>query len=152
MQIAGNIQSLQFVDSRTNDAGLQYVAFGAAHENGARSLFELMLDSSSSKNEIEVIGRTGGFSLDFFPHGFRILPNRDNPLHRGKGDLIRLVHYGRCLLEGFLPGRLPDRAIPHSKLFKAFLANLKGEGENPVTKAEVLPTIALLDQVAEQAY
>lgn len=152
LQIAGNVLSLQFVDSRTNQEGLQYVAFGVAHENGARSLFELMLNSSSSKNEIEVIGQNGAFSLDFFPHGFRILPNRDNPLHRGKGDFIRLASYARSLLEGFLPGRLPDRAIPHHKLFEAFLANLKGYGENPVSKDEVLPTIALLDQVAEHAY
>ena len=151
IMFAGPVCSLQFVDAEVNESGLRYVAFGTKHENGCHSLFELMLDSTSSKAEIEVVGESSAFALDFFPHGMRVLPRRDTPLHRGKGDLRRLIGYAKGLAGERIRRRLADRAIPHARLFSAFVDSLGG-GPNPVPKEEILQTISLLDEVAARAY
>jgi predicted dehydrogenase len=152
IMFAGPVTSLQYVDALVNEAGLKYVVFGTLHDNGCRGVFELMLDSSSSRSEIEMLGDKGGFALDFFPHGLRILPPRDTPLHRGKGDFRRLSGYARGLVSEHLPGHVPDRAIPHKRLFSAFIRSLQGNSPNPVSKKEVLQTLSLLDEVAQRAY
>ena len=152
LMFAGPVSSLRFVDAEVNAAGLKYVVFGTIHENGCHGLFELMLDSTSSKAEIEVLGESSGFALEFFPHGLRILPRRDNPLHRGTGDFRRLLGYAKGLVGERLAGRIPDRAVPHRNLFSAFIESLQGAAPNPVSKEEVLQTISLLNEVAEQAY
>jgi predicted dehydrogenase len=148
----GPVSSLRFVDAEINSAGLKYLVFGTLHEGGCRGLFKLMLDSPCGKTDIEVLGETGGFALDFFPHGLRMLPRRDTPLHRAWGDIGRLTKFGYSEVRGRLPGGIPDRAVPHSRLFLAFIEAIRKNAPNPVTYGEVIETISLLTKVADQAY
>ena len=148
----GPISKLRFVDAQVNNEGLEYVVFGTLHENGCRGLFELILNSQSTGTDLEVLGETGGFALDFFPHGFRVLPRRDTPLHRGIGDARRLIKFGFSRAREYLPGGIPDRAIPHHQLFLAFIQAISENAPNPVPPAEVIESISLLAKVAEQAY
>jgi len=104
----GPVSALRFVDAEVNDEGLEYVVFGTLHENGCRGIFELILNSKSTRTEMEVLGETGGFALDFFPHGFRVLPRHDTPIHRGIGDARRVIKFGFSQLRGYLPGGIPD--------------------------------------------
>ncbi len=149
---AGPVLSLRFIEAETDSMGLQYAAFRTLHEGGARGLFELMLDASCCRTELEVFGEKGAFALEFFPDGYRQLPRRDNPLHRGVSDARRLFHYTLRSLVDRIPGRLATRAIPHARLFSDFLKVICQGGSAPITKQGVLQTISLLDSVAERAY
>ena len=149
---AGMVSSMRFVDAEVDSTGLQYVVFGTLHNNGCHGLFELMLDASCSRAEIEVLGERGGFVLDFLPHGFRVLPRRDTPLHRSWEDIRLLFGFMSTSARARLLRELPDRAIPHSRLFSAFIDAIQKGAPNPVTKAEAIQTISLLSQVAEFAY
>jgi predicted dehydrogenase len=149
---AGALSSVRFVDAEVDSAGLQYVVFGTLHNNGCRGLFELMLDASCYKAEMEVLGERGGFMLDFLPHGFRVLPRCDTPLHRGRGDLRLLFNFASASAKSRLLRELPARAIPHSRLFSAFIDTIRTGAPNPVSKAETMQTISLLSQVAKFAY
>lgn len=152
LQFVGPVSALKFVESRSNSAGLEHVVFGTTHQEGASCLFELMLDSPSSTAEIEIMGRERGVSLDFFPHGCRVLPSRDNPVHRGLADSKRLLTYvGNSLGERFLM-KMADRAVPHYRLFSQFVEHLQGVSSNPVSPEEILPTLSLLDSVANKVY
>ena len=55
MLFLGRLKSLQFVDADVDSLGLQRVVFGTLHENGARGVFDLMVDASSTSTEIEVL-------------------------------------------------------------------------------------------------
>lgn len=149
---AGTVSSVRFVDAEVDSAGLQYVVFGTLHNNGCRGLFELMLDASCSGAEMEVLGEKSGFVLDFLPHGFRVLPCRDTPLHRSRGDLRLLFNLASTSARARLLRELPARAIPHSRLFSAFVDTIQRGAPNPVTQVEAMQTISLLSQVAKFAY
>jgi predicted dehydrogenase len=148
----GPIASLQFVDSEVDDLGLRYVVFGTLHKNGARGLFELILDSSCSRTEIEVLGEDRGLVLEFFPDGFRLLPRRDTPLHRAIGDLRRVAVYAKGRLGERVLGAAPHKSIPHARLFNAFVDAVTSGRRNPVEKHSALQTISLLEEVARRAY
>lgn len=148
----GPLSQLRFVDSEVDSMGLQYVVFGTLHKSGARGLFELMLDASCCRAEIEVLGESAGLALDFFPDGFRMLPPRDTPYHRGIADARRLLRFTLNNAKGRIPGRVSYRALPHARLFQAFVDALNQDGSNPVPRAEVMQTISLLGEVAVRAY
>jgi predicted dehydrogenase len=147
----GPVVSLQFVDSAVDNLGLRYAVFGTRHDSGARGLFELMLDASSTRTEIQVLGEKRGLALEFFPNGFRLLPRRDTPLHRAMGDIRRLRAYaGGRLKERFFSA--PQNSVPHRCLFAAFVDAVTQGGPNPVAEEGVLRTISLLEAVARRAY
>lgn len=146
------VSSVSFVEAEVDSMGLQYVVFGTLHEGGERGLFELMLDASCRRTEVEVLGEKGAFALDFFPDGFRGLPPLDTPLHRGFSDAKRVLNHLRSSVIEKLPGKVPRRALPHARVFAAFLQALRQERPPAITKEEVLQTIRLLDQVAHQVY
>lgn len=149
---AGPVSSLRFVEAEIDSLGLQYVAFGTTHKPGARGLFELMLDASSCRTELEVFGERGAFALDFFPDGFRRLPPRDTPLHRAISDVARLFRYTLRDVRERVSGKLTARSIPHMRLFSDFVKVIGQQMPVPVTREEVLETIGLLDGVAVRAY
>jgi predicted dehydrogenase len=148
----GPVASLRFADSAVDNLGLRYAAFGTLHDNGARGLFELMLDSSCARTEIQVLGEERGFALEFFPNGFRLLPRRDTPLHRAIGDIGRLGAYAGRRLKERLFIAAPGNSVPHKRLFAAFVEALIDGGPNPIGNEEVLRTISLLEHVAGRAY
>jgi predicted dehydrogenase len=153
MRFLGPLKSLQFVDADTDALGLQRVVFGTLHENGARGVFDLMIDASSTSTEIEVLCEDRGLALQFFPQGFRKLPARDTPVHRCLGDGRRLLDYAREVVgEKIMRPKCSHRARSHAELFGAFVRALRGEVANPVPGREVLPTIALLNEVANRSY
>lgn len=149
---AGTVSSVRFVDAEVDSAGLQYVVFGTLHHNGCRGLFELMLDASCSRAEMEVLSERGGFMLDFLPHGFRVLPRRDTPLYRSWEDIRLLFSFASTSARVRLLRELPARAVPHSRLFSAFIDTIQKGTPNPVAQVETMQTISLLNQVAELAY
>jgi hypothetical protein len=112
-----------------------------------------MIDASSTSTEIEVLGEDRGLALQFFPQGFRKLPARDTPVHRCLGEGRRLLDYAREVVgEKIMRPKCSHRARSHAELFGAFVRALRGEAANPVPGREVLPTIALLDEVARRSY
>jgi predicted dehydrogenase len=148
----GPVCSFRFLDAEVDNMGLKYVVFGTLHENGARGLFELMIDSSHSKSEIEIIGESNSFILEFYPDGFHILPRRDNPMRRSCAELYRMYEFARDRIKGTMPGGIPQCALSHLRLFSAFIKTLQNGAPNPVTKAETMQLISMLSQVAEFAY
>jgi predicted dehydrogenase len=148
----GPIDSLRFVEAEMDSVGLQSVVFGTLHKHGARGFFELMLDASCCRTEIEVLGESCGLALDFFPDGFRMLPRRDTPLHRGIADARRCFQFALYRVKQSLPRSTSYHVLPHAGLFRAFVDALRREGANPVPRAEVLQTLSLLSGVAERAY
>jgi predicted dehydrogenase len=148
----GAAVSVRFVDAEVDSAGLQRVVFGTSHHNGAQGVFDLMLDASSASAEIEVLGELRSLALQFYPEGLRLLPARDTPLHRGLSEGRRLYGYTRAVLGDKLLRRVSRRALPHARLFRAFVAALQGQSPNPVPREEALGTIDLLDEVAKVAY
>jgi len=153
MMFLGQLKSLQFVDADRDTLGLQRVIFGTLHEGGARGVFDLMIDASSCATELEVLGESEGLSLQFFPPGLRRLPRRDTPLHRGLAEGRRLIAYARDVLgDKLLRPKCSHRARSHSELFAAFAKAVRGEGPNPLPARDILPTIQLLDDVAEGSY
>lgn len=151
--LLGPLKSLQFVDADVDSLGLQRVVFGTLHENGARGVFDLMIDASSTSTELEVLGESGGLALQFFPQGYRKLPARDTPLHRGLAEGRRLLEYARDLAsDKLLRPRCSHRARSHADLFAAFVSALRGHAPNPLPARELIPTIQLLDEVAKRSY
>jgi predicted dehydrogenase len=153
MLFLGHLRSLRFVDADVDSLGIQRVVFGTLHEDGARGVFDLMVDASSTSTEIEVLGEAAGFSLQFFPQGFRMLPRRDDPLHRGIAEGRRLFDFARDAVgEKVFRPKCSHRARSHADLFRAFIGALRGTEPNPVPGRELLPTIQLLDEVATSSY
>ncbi|MFQ5850576.1 MAG: Gfo/Idh/MocA family protein [Candidatus Binatia bacterium] len=148
----GPTSSVRFVDAELDGTGLQYVVFGTLHACGSRGLFELMLDASSFWTQIEVQGERGSLMLEFFPDGFRMLPQRDTPLHRAFYDAGRLFRFARSLIKERLPRGIPRRALPHTHMLRAFVEALQRGGPSPIPEAEVMQTIGLLDEVVNCAY
>ena len=148
----GSVSSVRFVDAEVDSTGLQYVVFGTLHENGSRGVFELMLDASCCRTEIEVMGERWGLELAFFPDGFRMLPRRDTPLHRGLAEARRLFKYGIKTTRRLLPGGVSHRILPHARAFQAFVDALQQGRPAPIARVDVLRTIGLLDEVAVRAY
>jgi predicted dehydrogenase len=153
MLFLGALKSLQFVDADVDSLGLQRVVFGTLHEGGARGVFDLMVDASSTSTEMEVLGESRGLALQFFPQGYRRLPSRDTPLHRCVAEGRRLVDYARDMASDklFRP-KCSHRARSHAQLFTAFVSALRGHAPNPVPARELIPTIQLLDDVAQRSY
>ncbi len=153
MLFLGPLKSLRFVDADLDSLGIQRVVFGTLHESGARGLFDLMVDASSTSTEIEVLGESAGLSLQFFPQGFRMLPARDNPFHRGLAEGRRILDFARDTIgEKFLGPKCSHRTRSHADLFRAFVGALYGNRPNPVPGRELLQTIQLLDDVANRSY
>jgi predicted dehydrogenase len=153
MLFLGPLRSFQFVDADVDSAGIQRVLFGTLHQSGARGVFDLMVDAASTSTEIEVLGESVGLSLQFFPQGFRMLPSRDNPLHRSIAEGRRLIAYAReTLVDKLVRPKCPHRARSHADLFRAFVGALGGVRPNPVSGKEILQTIHLLDEVACRSY
>jgi predicted dehydrogenase len=153
MLFLGPLKSLRFVEADVDNLGLQRVVFGTLHQNGARGVFDLMVDASSTSTDIEVLGETRGLALQFYPQGFRMLPERDNPLHRCLAEGRRLFNYARdTTIEKFFRTKCSYRARSHAELFGAFVGALRGKQPNPVPAAQVLQTIELLDEVARRSY
>src|SRR5208282_3731702 len=50
--ILGPLQTIRFIDTDVDSAGLQRAVFGTLHKNGSRGLFDLMVDASSTCTEI----------------------------------------------------------------------------------------------------
>jgi predicted dehydrogenase len=148
----GPVSSLRFVEAETDSLGLQSVVFGTLHQHGARGFFELMLDASCCRTEIEVLGESCGLTLDFFPDGFRMLPRRDTPLHRGIADARQCFQFALHRVKQRLPRSISYRVLPHARVFRAFVNALRQGGVTPVPRAEVQQTISLLSEVAERAY
>jgi len=153
MLFLGPLKSLRFVDADVDSLGIQRVVFGTLHENGARGVFDLMVDASSTSTEIEVLGEAAGLALQLFPQGFRMLPRRDDPLHRGLAEGRRLFDFVRDAIGvKFLRPKCPHRARSHADLFRAFVGALHGNEPNPVPGRELLQLIQLLDEVATRSY
>lgn len=148
----GSVAELRFVDAESDRTGLQQVAFGTLHQNGARGLFDLMVDSSCDSSEIRVLGEKGALSLEFAPIGFRMLPSQDNPVFRGLADLKRAIGYFRALAREKCGARLNRNGAGHLRLFAQFLDAVNGAGPNPVPTPQVLELIGLLEAVATRAY
>lgn len=149
--IAGPIRTLRFVDALVDSLGLQHVVFGTTHERGVRCNFDLMLDASCKRTEIEVLGETGAVEISFFPDGFRVLPSRDNPKARIVADACRTSAYLTWKLRSAV-GRPSRRGLGHHRIFGLFVKAITERGTNPVPAAGVLQTINLLDAVACEAY
>jgi predicted dehydrogenase len=149
----GPVTSIRFVDADVDRAGLQRVIFGTVHENGARGVFDLMIDASCSSTEIEILGESAGLSLQFYPNGLRLLPHRDDPLCRLLGEGRRLFNFvADSFVERLSRNGRSRRAQSHARLFEAFIETLVSQRANPVPPDEVLRTIDLLDNVAMRAY
>jgi predicted dehydrogenase len=153
MLFLGPLKSLRFVEADVDSLGIQRVVFGTLHENGARGVFDLMVDASSTSTEIEVLGESAGLALQFFPQGFRMLPVRDNPLYRSFAEGRRLLDFAReTIADKLLRRKCSHRARSHADLFSEFVGTLRGKRPNPVPGREVLQTIQLLDEVARRSY
>ena len=123
----GPVKSLQFVDADVDSAGLQRVLFGTLHHGGARGVFDLMIDAASTSSDIEVLGESSGLALQFFPQGFRVLPARDNPLHRSLAEGRRLIDFARdTLSDKILRPKCSHRARSHAALFSGFVDAIRG--------------------------
>jgi predicted dehydrogenase len=148
----GPLAEIPAVDADEDSMGLRYVAFTTLHQNGARGLFELMVDAKCRSTDIEVLGEKGALALQFFPDGFRTLPSRDSPLHRCLGETIRLGQFAAHAVREKVGRGIPRRAMPHARLFSAFMDALSGKGEMPVDRESAMLTLEVLDQVARRAY
>jgi predicted dehydrogenase len=148
----GPVETLRFVDASVDQVGIQRVVFTTAHRSGCRGLFEMMVDASNCRTEIEILGESRSMALQFFPNGFRMLPPRETPLHRAIADARRLLAYGRQALPGWIGAPNSSRANSHAELFRRFVGALGGSADNPVPRGGVIETIALLDNVARLAY
>lgn len=149
----GPVESLRFVDADVDSLGIQRVTFGTLHQSGARGVFDLMVDASSTSTEIEVLGESAGLSLQFFPQGFRTLPARDTPLHRSLAEGLRLLNFASdTIRDKLLRPKCSHRARSHADLFRAFVGALRGQQPNPVPGIEVLKIIQVLDEVARRSY
>jgi predicted dehydrogenase len=148
----GPVHELRFVDAEEDNLGLRYVVFGTLHRNGARGLFELTVEASCCRTELEVAGENRALMLEFFPNGFRLLPRRDTPMHRTIYDMGRIWRYSSANLRERFGVGLPERCAGHERLCRAFVASILGRGPNPVSREAAFGTVALLDAVAQRAY
>jgi predicted dehydrogenase len=113
---------------------------------------DLRLDSPSSFTAMEITGESASASLEYYPDGFRTLPEIDTPLHRGIGDLRRVLAYGLRFAASKPGWALPQNAVGHHRLFEGFLDAVRGNGENPVPLGSVEPLIDLLERLGTAAY
>lgn len=113
---------------------------------------DLRLDSPTSFTAVEITGESTSASLEYYPDGFRTLPAIDTPVHRGLGDLRRLLAYGTRFVASKPGWALPQNAVGHYRLFGAFLDAVRNGGESPVPIASVEPLIDLLERLGSVAY
>jgi predicted dehydrogenase len=139
----GPIASVRFIDASVDQVGLQRVVFTTLHRAGCSGTFEMMVDASNCKTEIEILGERRSMALQFFPSGFRMLPHRETPAHRGIADARRLASYGLDAIQSWLTAR-GSKARSHAELFLRFICAIRGRAENPVPRAGVIETISLL--------
>jgi predicted dehydrogenase len=147
----GPVVSMRLGEASVDNLGIHRVVFTTSHRSGCTGLFEMMVEASNCKTEIEILGERRGIALQFFPNGFRMLPSRETPAHRAIADLRRLAGYGRDLIRTRLSAGA-SKARSHAELFRRFLCAIEGTGENPVAPESVIETVSLLDEVARQAY
>ena len=113
---------------------------------------DLRLDSPTSFTAMEITGESTSASLEYYPDGYRTLPAIDTPLHRGIGDLRRLLAYGTRFLASKPGWTLPQNAVGHYRLFEAFVDAVRHGETSPVPLTSVEPLIDLLERLGTVAY
>ena len=125
----------------------------AEHWDGVTGITDIQSFSSSNFTRVEVYGSANDVEIKFFPHGFRLYSGRLNPLDELSDSARRLWDYGWPLLRDRLRRPpVPARVLPHYRLLSAFATSLEEGGAPPVGIADVIPTMAYLEELARVAY
>lgn len=125
----------------------------AEHVSGVTTVVELQLFAPAPCSYVELQGSERRARLDFFPHHYREESGAVTPLQDLRQDAARTLNFGVEVLAGFLRRGVPRRALPHYRLYSAFLAALKGERQKTAADLEsVLPTMEFLEQLGQWVY
>lgn len=142
---------IEFIDVEATEDFTESIEAVLGRGDRTASL-DLRLDSPSSFTAMEITGRSSSAALEYYPDGFRVLPKVDTPLHRGIGDLRRVVAYGFRFAASKPGWRLPQNAVGHRRLFVRFLDAVRGGKESPVPLSSVEPLIELLERMGDVVY
>jgi nucleoside-diphosphate-sugar epimerase len=154
-QVVGPLRKLQdvsVVDDRATGSTVSVGAHGVG-DGGAQVWLELDIAASSQQTHLFLDFERSSCSLDFFPEGFRILPQRLNPVDDAAAAGARL---GRLIQQRFFDSTPlgPRRAVPHGLIYRHHLSRLAGSarGESPFSLDGVSSTMGLLYELADHVY
>jgi predicted dehydrogenase len=149
--LLGERPEVEFVDVEATQAYTESIEARLRAGDRTASI-DLRLDSPTSFTAMEITGESTAASLEYYPDGFRTLPKIDTPLHRGIGDLRRVLAYGSRFAASKPGWTLPQNAVGHYRLFEQFVGAVREEGTNPVPLSSVEPLIDLLERLGAVAY
>ena len=153
---AGPVERVLTLTTRT-DEHLQCTTHVYAlleHASGAIGRIDLQLFASSNYTQVQVFGTANDATMKFSPEASYLYSGRVNPLDEALLALKRTADFVvPTLREKVRPPRLPRRARSHYRLLSAFAEALRDRSRRvPVSAADVLPTMELLETLAQPTY
>ena len=124
------------------------------HTSGAVGRIDLQLFASSNFTHVQVFGTANDATMKFSPEASYLYSGRVNPLDEALLALKRTADFVvPTLREKVRPPRLPRKARSHDRLLSGFVAALGDRSQPvPVSAADVLPTMELLEVLAQPTY
>lgn len=124
------------------------------HQNGAVGMIDLQWFASSNYTQCQLFGTANDATLKFYPEGYSLYSGRVNPIDEVYIAYQRTLNFvWPTLREKLRPPRVHRRAMSHYRLFSGFVQGLRdGSGRIPVSIADAMPTMELLEALAIPAY
>ncbi len=124
------------------------------HASGAVGSLDLQLFSGAESVRVELHGSRRRAVLKFFPEGCACYSGQVTPLHELLAESRRAARFAWSVMrERFTPGIVSRRAISHWRFVKQYSEFLSGtQSRIPVSIEDILPTVAVLDQLAAAVY
>lgn len=120
--------------------------------NGLTATLDLQLEAETAFSQLEILGDDNTAHLEYYPDGYRKLPTIDTPIHRGYGDLQRMVFYAFRESLYKLGLGLKQNMMGHYRIFNQFVLFLQGDNPNPMGISDIETTIELLENLAKSVY
>ena len=150
--VGGGIRTIEHVVTEDDATGAATVRVeGAALlDRGGRLAFELDASGDAQQTQLSLEFDRATCVLDFFPDGFRILPQRANPVDDFRATAVRTKD---ALVERVRPASgMPPRARPHWQIYAEHLRTIDGGPPGPFSIHALEPTMRSLEAIAEHVY
>lgn len=136
---------------RNDEEGTLAVHALVKHASGTTGCIDLQLRASAESVRVELHGSRRRVVLKFFPEGFASYRGVITPLHEIFAESARAARFAwGFAAASLLPGRVSRQAVSHWRYAQKYVRYLQGKEDRlPLSLEESLPTVALLEELAE---
>jgi len=124
------------------------------HQSGAVGMIDVQWFASSNYTQCQLFGTANDATIKFYPEGYSLYSGRVNPMDEMYIAYQRTLNFvWPTLREKLRRPRVHRRAMSHYRLFAGFVQGIRdGSGHVPVSIADAMPTMELLEALAVPAY